>query len=152
MTDPHRDTSTPVPADADAPGPGSGASGAGAGGRYDRLPTGPVTFGQTETGPDADVHGVAEWEPTTGGDTPAGDDARLAPWALFAAIVALATSMFVGWGIPVALVAVMAAVMSLRRLNENRELAMWALVLGLCATVFSAGWLIWATMQAGLFG
>ncbi|UNK70084.1 hypothetical protein [Microbacterium sp. H1-D42] len=112
---------------------------------YGKLPTGPVPTDATMAGagPAADPGEFVphEWAPESA------DDGRLAPWALFAAIVALATSMFVGWGIPVAIVAVIAAIMSLRRPVENRAIAVWALVLGLCATLFSAGWLIWATMQ-----
>jgi hypothetical protein len=64
-----------------------------------------------------------------------------------AAIVALGASFFVGWAVPVAVVAVIAAVMSLRRPVESRSMARWALVLGLCATVYSLGWLVWAGMQ-----
>jgi len=30
---------------------------------------------------------------------------------------------------------------------ENRAVARWALVLGLAATIYSLGWLIWAAMQ-----
>lgn len=60
--------------------------------------------------------------------------------------------MFVGWAIPVAVIAVIAAVMSLRRPVENREMALWALVLGIAATVFSAVWLIWAAMQLERLG
>ena len=67
--------------------------------------------------------------------------------SLLAAIVALGASFFVGWGIPVAVVAVIAAIMSLRRPVESRAIARWALVLGLCATVYSLGWLVWAGMQ-----
>jgi len=152
MTDPHLDKPTPEV----APAGGSTAL-PGASKGYAQLPTGPVPFAQTESGPDADVHGVAEWEPSTSSRDGAKaertvEDARLAPWALFAAIVALATSMFVGWGIPVAIVSVMAALMSLRRPIENREMATWALVLGLFAALFSAGWLLWATMQSGILG
>ena len=62
-------------------------------------------------------------------------------------MVALAVSFFVGWGIPVAIVAVIAAVMALRRPVESRAMARWALVLGLTATVYSLGWLVWAGMQ-----
>ena len=69
-----------------------------------------------------------------------------------AALGLLATSMFVGWGIPVAIIAVIAAVMSLRRPIESRSVAIWALVLGLAATLFSAGWLIWAAMQFEIMG
>lgn len=147
MTDPRFDKPTPDVADA---GRGSALPGASKG--YDRLPTGPVSTGRQESGPDADDYSLREWEPTTSGETTPRDEARLAPWALFAAIVALATSMFVGWGIPVALVSVMAAIMSLRRPVENRGVAIWALVLGLFATLFSTGWLLWATMQFGIIG
>jgi hypothetical protein len=97
------------------------------------------------SGPDIDAPEEPEWEPSTG--TIDVDETRLAPWALLAAIVALGASFFVGWGIPVAVVAVIAAIMSLRRPVESRAIARWALVLGLCATVYSLGWLVWAGMQ-----
>ncbi|MEU4016712.1 hypothetical protein AB0E56_15730 [Microbacterium sp. NPDC028030] len=113
---------------------------------YTKLPTGPVGIEPVVvTGPDIDAPDESEWEPSTGA-IPA-DDTRLAPWALLAAIVALGASFFVGWGIPVAVVAVIAAIMSLRRPVESRAIARWALVLGLCATVYSLGWLVWAGMQ-----
>jgi hypothetical protein len=88
---------------------------------------------------------AVQWAPddTTGPE----DDTRLAPWALLAAIVALCASWFVGWGIPLAIVAVVAAIMSLRRPVESRAIALWALILGLTATIYSLGWLIWAGMQ-----
>lgn len=113
---------------------------------YTKLPTGPVAVEPVlATGPDIDAAAGTGWEPTAGVSTV--DDTRLAPWALLAAIVALGASFFVGWGIPVAIVAVIAAVMSLRRPTESRAIARWALVLGLCATMYSAVWLIWAGMQ-----
>ncbi|MBO0982170.1 hypothetical protein [Microbacterium sp. SD291] len=114
---------------------------------YTKLPTGPVSVEPVvATGPDVD-HADADpdWEPSAG--APVADDSRLAPWALLAAIVALSASFFVGWGIPVAVVAVVAASMSLRRPAENHAMARWALVLGLCAMVYSLGWLVWAGMQ-----
>lgn len=113
---------------------------------YSKFPTGPVGIEPVVvSGPDIDAPDDAEWEPTT--DAATIDDTRLAPWALLAAIVALGASFFVGWGIPVAVVAVIAAIMSLRRPVESRAIARWALVLGLCATVYSLGWLVWAGMQ-----
>ncbi|GAA1237330.1 hypothetical protein JOF42_001397 [Microbacterium phyllosphaerae] len=114
---------------------------------YTKLPTGPVGIEPViVSGPVADdVAHDADWEPATGAS--AVDDTRLAPWALMAAIVALASSFFVGWGIPIAVVAVIASIMSLRRPVESRAIARWALVLGLCATVYSLGWLVWAGMQ-----
>lgn len=113
---------------------------------YTKLPTGPVGIEPVVvSGPDLDHAEEDTWEPATEPATV--DDTRLAPWALLAAIVALGASFFVGWGIPVAIVAVIAAIMSLRRPVENRAIARWALVLGLCATVYSLGWLVWAGMQ-----
>lgn len=146
MSDPRIEEPTPEvekPGDDTAlPGPSKG---------YGKLPTGPVPLEHAAAAhPDADEQPAAEWEPSTGSQPV--DDARLAPWALVAAIVALATSMFVGWGIPVAIIAVIAAIMSLRRPIENRSVAIWALVLGLCATLFSAGWLLWAAMQLESLG
>ncbi|MFS0852819.1 hypothetical protein [Microbacterium sp. 179-I 3D4 NHS] len=119
---------------------------------YTKMPTGPVGIEPiVARGPELDAPpSRAEWEPSAGG-TP-GDDARLAPWALLAAIAALCASFFVGWGIPLAVVAVIAAVMSLRRPVESRMMARWALVLGLCAMVYSLGWLVWAGMQFESWG
>ena len=114
---------------------------------YTRMPTGPVGLAPTiASGPD-DTAGTptAQWAPAE--EPTVEDNARLAPWALVAAIVALIASWFVGWGIPLAIIAVIAAIMSLRRPVESRSLATWALVLGLAATIFSLGWLIWAAMQ-----
>lgn len=139
MTDPRIEGPTP-----EVEKPEGTASLPGASKGYGRLPTGPVPIDSTSQAPAADP---VEFEPHEWTPDENVDDARLAPWALFAAIVALATSMFVGWGIPVAVVAVIAAIMSLRRPVENRAVSVWALVLGLCATLFSAGWLIWAMMQ-----
>lgn len=114
---------------------------------YTKLPTGPVgNVAVVASGP-ADTAGspAVQWAPA---DEPvAEDNSRLAPWALIAAIVALVTSWFVGWGIPLAIIAVVAAIMSLRRPVENRSIATWALILGLAATVFSLVWLVWAGMQ-----
>ncbi|WP_406246333.1 hypothetical protein ACI7YT_14405 [Microbacterium sp. M] len=117
---------------------------------YTKLPTGPVGIEPVvASGPDPDA--VGSWEPSV--TEPIGqDNSRLAPWALLAAIVALVASFFVGWGIPVAIVAVIAAIMSLRRPLESKAIAVWALVLGGIATIYSAGWLIWAALQPGTFG
>lgn len=115
---------------------------------YTKLPTGPVGVEPVvASGPDPDAIGGTEaWAPSTG-EPAVDDETRLAPWALLAAIVALCASFFVGWGIPVAIVAVVAAIMAMRRPVENRAMARWALILGMCATVYSLGWLVWAGMQ-----
>ena len=114
---------------------------------YTKMPTGPVGVEPVVASGPADTAGTPalQWAPYEAAD--AEDSARLAPWALVAAIVALCASFFVGWGIPLAIVAVVAAIMSLRRPTESRAIARWALVLGLAATIYSLGWLIWAAMQ-----
>jgi hypothetical protein len=159
MSDPHADTPREPGADAaatptsidrpsdeverpagDARLPGARRDG------YTKLPTGPVGIEPVvATGPVIDADPETAWEPSTG--ALGIDDARLAPWALLAAIVALVASFFVGWGVPLAIVAVIASIMSLRRPVESRAIARWALVLSLCATVYSLGWLVWAGMQ-----
>jgi hypothetical protein len=117
---------------------------------YSKLPTGPVGVEPVVvTGPELDrPPREVDWEPTGTASVPViADETRLAPWALMAAVVALVASFFVGWGIPLAIVAVIGSIMSLRRPVESRAIARWALVLGLCATVYSLGWLVWAGMQ-----
>lgn len=124
---------------------------------YSRLPTVPTPI-TIESGPDADRPDFtpdfvpdatgprAQWRITTT-RTP-----RLAPWALVAAIVALAASVFVGWGIPVAIISVVAAIIALRRPEERRGVAVWALVLGSVATIYSAGWIVWYAYYFGAIG
>jgi hypothetical protein len=119
---------------------------------YTKLPTGPVGIEPVVArGPQLDVpEPQPEWAPGAAGAL--ADEPRLAPWALLAAIAALCASFFVGWGIPLAIVAVIAATMTLRRPVESRAMGRWALVLGLCATVYSLGWLVWAGMQFESWG
>lgn len=114
---------------------------------YTKMPTGPVGIEPVVASGPADTAGMpaVQWAPYEAAISD--DNTRLAPWALVAAVVALVASWFVGWGIPLAIVAVVAAIMSLRRPVESRAIARWALVLGLAATIFSLGWLIWAAMQ-----
>ncbi|MGN8027017.1 hypothetical protein [Microbacterium sp. 22242] len=123
--------------------------------RYHRLPTGPTPV-RVESGPQLDNEGSVvqdtAWEPTVGTDAIPVVEPRLAPWALLSAIVALFASLFVGWGIPVAIISVIAAIMSLRRPQENREMCIWALVLGSVAILYSAGWLVWAAYRFGWLG
>ncbi len=117
---------------------------------YTKLPTGPVGIEPVLiSGPDPDA--VGTWEPSDV-EVVEEDPTRLAPWALLAAVVALVASFFVGWGIPVAIVAIIAAIMSLRRPLESRSIAVWALVLGIIAALYSAGWLVWAAVQLEMIG
>lgn len=71
----------------------------------------------------------------------------VAPWALGMAIAALVAAVFVGWLLPLGVVAVVLAVVSLRRRHDSRRTAVWALVLALLAIVYSAGWLLWTLPQ-----
>lgn len=67
----------------------------------------------------------------------------LAPWALAVAILALISSFFWGWLLPLGLGAAALASISLRRPRDGRRVAVWALALAVLSVVFSAGWLIW---------
>jgi hypothetical protein len=109
---------------------------------YSRLPTAPVAT--TALGP---VEGESvPWTPP-----PHLVSRRrppvLAAWALSFAVVALAASLFVGWMLPVGLIAIVAAIVALRRVGEPRGVAVWALVLAAVAVLYSAGWLAWALPQ-----
>lgn len=71
----------------------------------------------------------------------------LAPWALALAITALVASLFVGVLLPLGVVGILTAIMSLRRAHDSRRVAVWALVLAAVSVVFSTGWLLWALPQ-----
>ena len=105
---------------------------------YHELPTGPVI---TATSGPVDGETVP-WDQ----DTDATSRASIGPWALGLAILALITSFFVGWMLPLGVVAVIGAILALRRF-ESRPIAVWALVLGALAVVYSIGWLVWAIPQ-----
>lgn len=123
--------------------------------RYAKLPTAPSPV-QLESGPQLDNSGPvaqdAVWQPSDETDTIPVREPHLAPWALMSAIVALFASLFVGWGIPVAIISVISSIMSLRRAGESRSMSVWALVLGLVATLYGAGWLLWAAHGFGWIG
>jgi hypothetical protein len=120
-------------------------------GGFFRLPTAPVavTVQSAPTEPDGDLTPAsAQWL--------AADEPQihkgLAGWALAFAIIGLVVSLFVGWGFPIGLVAVISAVLALRRPLESRAVAVWAIVIGSVSILYSAGWLVYAAMRANLFG
>lgn len=118
-----------------------------------RFPTDPI--GIVAPAPQFDPIALeSEAEPTAGPEFwepgPVSRRPWRAGWALATAIVALVISWFVGWGIPVALLSVGLAIAARRRPSEPRAVAVWALVIGLCATVFSLGWLVWLGTSLGL--
>jgi len=112
----------------------------GGGADYTRLPTAPVIT--TVSGPDPDA---PAWEPSVTG--PVETRGSIAGWALALAVLALIISFFVGWMLPLGAVAIIAAIVALRRFGESRALAIWALILGALAVIYSAGWLVWAIPQ-----
>lgn len=73
-------------------------------------------------------------------------------WALFFAIAGLIAALFVGWGFPINLVAIVVAAVALRRPRESRAVAAWALALGVLGLIYSAGWLVWGATRSGLIG
>ncbi|MFV0318940.1 MAG: hypothetical protein ACK5IN_00950 [Microbacterium sp.] len=111
--------------------------------RFDRLPTAAVPT-QSQSGPAEDGSGadvLPAWMPPP---EPARPRRGSAGWALAFSILALIVSLFVGWGLPLGLVGIVGAVFAMRRPWESRAVAVWALVLGCSATLYSAGWLVWA--------
>lgn len=127
----------------------SGLPGAHRGG-FARLPTAPVelTSQPGSAWTDEATEPAVLWAPRE----PVPARRGLAAWALGSSIVGLVVSFFVGWGFPVGLVGVVAAIMALRRPVESRGVAVWALVLGILSVVYSAGWLLFAARSASLFG
>lgn len=71
----------------------------------------------------------------------------LAPWALALAVVALLAALVTGWLLPLGVIGVIVATMSLRRTHDSRPVAAWALALSLLSLVFSVGWLVWGFSQ-----
>ena len=144
----------PVPAveepstDVVRPNPESALPGAHRGG-FLRLPTAPVAI-TTERAPALPgEEGLAseQWDmaqppPRRG----------LGAWALGFSIVGLVFSLFVGWGFPIGVVGIVAAILALRRPLESRAVAVWALVLGAASILYSAAWLLYAASQASLVG
>ena len=114
-------------------------------GGFTRPPTAPI--GITEQQP--------EFVPTTGvvvTAPAAGGPANLGGIGLGFSIVGLIASIVVGITLPIGLTGIVLGVLSLRRRFESRSVAVWAIVLGALAVVYSAGWLLWAAYRAGLLG
>ncbi|MCR2764176.1 hypothetical protein NQ152_11750 [Microbacterium sp. zg.B48] len=115
-------------------------------GGFERWPTAPVGVTPIVTAPDLDAPVLwAEAEPAV-------PSRGMAAWALGIAIVAFVVSMFVGWGIPLGVAAIVTAIIALRRPIESRAVGVWALVLGVVSLLYSAGWLLFAATRMGMFG
>ncbi|MDQ7878408.1 DUF4190 domain-containing protein [Microbacterium sp. QXD-8] len=146
---PAEPTVTSVSPDVDIAQDASPLPGAHRGG-FQRLPTAPVAV-TVETAP-AEPGGEFTPDATSWQATDSAFHSGLAGWALAFAVVGLLVSMFVGWGFPIGLVAVVSAIIALRRPLENRAVAIWAIALGTLSILYSAGWLLYTAMRADLFG
>ena len=113
-------------------------------GGFERWPTAPIGVTPTVSAPDLDTPVL--WAPAE----PSRPARGMAAWALGFAIVALLVAMFVGWGFPLGLVAIVTAIVALRRPLESRAVSVWALVLGVVSLIYSAGWLVFATTRTDL--
>ena len=120
-------------------------------GGFHRLPTAPVPVtvqsAPAEPGTE-DAPDPAPWAEVEASGLHRG----LAGWALAFAVVGLAVSLFVGWGFPIGIVAVVSAILALRRPLESRSVAVWAIAIGAVSILYSAGWLLYAGWRAGLVG
>ncbi|GAA5093867.1 hypothetical protein GCM10025760_24580 [Microbacterium yannicii] len=119
-------------------------------GGFQRLPTAPVAV-TVETAP-AEPGGEFTPDDSSWQATDSAFHSGLAGWALAFAVVGLIVSMFVGWGFPIGLVAVVSAIIALRRPLENRAVAVWAIALGTLSILYSAGWLLYTALRANLLG
>jgi hypothetical protein len=146
---PAEPTVTSVSPDVDIAQDASPLPGAHRGG-FQRLPTAPVAV-TVETAP-AEPGGEFTPDATSWQATDSAFHSGLAGWALAFAVVGLLVSMFVGWGFPIGLVAVVSAIIALRRPLENRAVAVWAIALGTLSILYSAGWLLYTAIRADLFG
>ncbi|WP_349426462.1 hypothetical protein [Microbacterium sp. LWS13-1.2] len=146
---PAEPTVTSVSPDIDLAQDASPLPGAHRGG-FQRLPTAPVAV-TVETAP-AEPGGEFTPDDTSWQATDSAFHSGLAGWALAFAVVGLLVSMFVGWGFPIGLVAVVSAIIALRRPLENRAVAVWAIALGALSILYSAGWLLFTAMRANFFG
>lgn len=113
------------------------------------------TGADADTDADADAGTAAdELEPTT--------DVQWAPAAplrkgyggsaVSFALAGLATSFFVGWAFPLALIGIALGIVAVRKPEESSRLGAWGIALGVLATIYSAGWLWWAGTQLHWFG
>ena len=114
-------------------------------GGFERWPTAPIGVTPIPSAPDLDA--PVQWAAAE----PSAPSRGMSAWALGFAIIALVVSMFVGWGFPIGLVAIVTAIISLRRPLESRAVAVWALVLGAVSVLYSAGWLWFAATRTDLF-
>lgn len=122
-------------------------------GGFQRLPTAPVPVTVQSAPAEPGTEDEPPPLPWTGAEAEASGLHRgLAGWALAFAIVGLAISLFVGWGFPIGIVAVVSAILALRRPLESRAVAVWAIAIGTVSILYSAGWLLYAGWRAGLLG
>lgn len=107
--------------------------------------TGELVFVEPEPEPDPESGPAVAWGPS-----PTRTHARgLAGVALGLSVVGLAASLFVGWAFPIGIVAIIIAIVALRRPVESRPVAWWAIALATVSVIYSVGWLWWAWYAMG---
>lgn len=107
-------------------------------GGFARLPTEPIGITLQSAPGEPGTEPVVQW-----GASPS-PPRGFAAGALIFAVLGLVVALFVGWGFPLGIVAIVLAVVALRRPLESRGLAVWAIVLGAVSIVYSIGWLVYA--------
>ncbi|MCC2034092.1 hypothetical protein KEC57_18040 [Microbacterium sp. BWT-G7] len=120
-------------------------------GGFQRLPTAPVAVTTQSAPAEPGTEESLQSEQWLASQAPA-MHRGLAGWALAFAVVGLLVSLFVGWGFPIGLVAVVSAIFALRRPLESRAVAVWAIAVGTVSILYSAGWLYFAATRAEMIG
>lgn len=117
-------------------------------GGFTRPPTAPIEMPTTQSGPAEDLsEDLSEelvevrWAPHSLESS--GPSRGVAAWALSFAVAGLAVSFFVGWGLPLGIVAVILSIVALRRRSESSTVGGWALALGILSSLYSVGWILW---------
>lgn len=123
---------SPVAGDARLPGAHRGG--------FARLPTQPIGIMSQSSPSEPGTEPIPAWEPPRPQTPPRG----FAVGALTFAILGLIGSFFIGWAFPLGVVAIVLAIVALRRPLENRSVAIWAIALAAVSLVYSAGWLLYA--------
>lgn len=116
-------------------------------GGFTRPPTAPVELVHESREPEGDPRPDGETDLEVRWATePTPHDAAhgVGGWALAFAIAGLGVSFFVGWGVPLGIIAIVIAIVALRRPAESRVIAGWALGLGILSVLYSTGWILWA--------
>ncbi|MBB2975610.1 hypothetical protein FHX49_001176 [Microbacterium endophyticum] len=90
------------------------------------------------------------WQPPVAAPIAPPVQGAFSGWALGFAVAGLVFSFFVGWAFPLGFVAIVTAIIALRRPLESRRVAVWSIVLAALSIAYSALWLVSSAQQAGV--